>query len=159
MFRKYFLFIYCLTTLSGCFILQTKSPMTEKFDKLSFMLGEWRDTHHGSGLTEIWKRQNDRQFFGQGLVIQNGDTLFSERTFIEVLEGDIFYRVQIGKRKPVLFKMTFLTDSEVVFENPEHDNPKKIKYKIEPNQILHATTEGEENGKIVTEDFVMAKVK
>ena len=157
MTRKYILLIFSLTIITGCSVLQTKSPMTEKFNKLSFMIGEWRDLHYGSGLTEIWKRENEWQFSGQGLVVQNGDTLFSEHTFIEVLDNEIYYKVQIGKRKPVLFKMTHLTDSEVVFENPDHDNPKKIKYVLESNEILCATTEGEENGKFVTENLLCRK--
>ena len=151
--------ILFLTFLIGCSNLFTKPETTQKFDKLSFMLGEWKDNHYGSGLTEIWKRIDDQEFHGQGIVIQNGDTIFSENTYILEMDGNIFYKVVIGKRKPVLFKMTSLTDSEVVFENPEHDNPKKILYRIQPDGSLYAMTEGDEKGQSAKDEFNMVRKK
>lgn len=153
------LLVLLIAFLIGCSNFFSKSETTLKFDKLSFMLGEWKDNHYGSGLTEIWKRIDDNKFIGQGIVIENGDTIFSENTYIEEIDGNIYYKVVIGKRKPVLFKMTSLSDSEVVFENPEHDNPKKILYRIQSDGSLYAMTEGVEKGQPAKDEFNMIRKK
>jgi hypothetical protein len=51
------------------------------------------------------------------------------------------------------FALTRLEGKDAVFENPAHDHPKIIRYRMEPDGSLLATIEGDENGEHVTRDF------
>ena len=48
---------------------------------------------------------------------------------------DTYYWASPGGSKPTPFKMTKATDDHVVFENPEHDFPKRISYIIESPDV------------------------
>jgi hypothetical protein len=51
------------------------------------------------------------------------------------------------------------SDSEAVFENPQHDFPRRIVYRLQAAGSLMARIEGTENGKDRAVDFPMQRVK
>lgn len=115
---------------------------TKDLEKLSWINDRWVSTDGESTSYEHWEEINDALFKGGSETIKNGDTVFAEKLSIELINGEIFYIADVAHNPaPVKFKLTFLTDSEAVFENPEHDFPQKISYKyIEGN--LNASIEG-----------------
>ena len=48
---------------------------------------------------------------------------------IEERADGVFYVAQPGGRPPTEFKLTKLEGNSVVFENPQHDHPKIIRYR------------------------------
>jgi hypothetical protein len=52
-----------------------------------------------------------------------------------------------------------LSGSEALFENPAHDNPKRILYRKNPDGSLTARVEGDEKGKPVWEEFRYVRMK
>jgi hypothetical protein len=67
----------------------------------------------------------------------------------------IFYVADITENKaPVYFRMTEISNTGFICENPEHDFPKKISYQKDGSK-LKATTSG--NGK--SNDFFFEKAE
>lgn len=56
------------------------------------------------------------------------------------------------------FKLVKLEKNLAVFENPEHDFPQRIIYKLEDGETLKARIEGKSKGKERGVDFPMKRV-
>ena len=119
---------------------------------------EWENNTSDGRFSEKWSRQNDSTFYAESFFIANQDTLFAETIQLIQQEDDLLLIVSVpnqNKEKPVTFRLTKLTENEFVFENPAHDYPKKIQYKLINNDSLYAEING--NGK--KEGFPFKKVK
>ena len=61
------------------------------------------------------------------------------------IDGKFYYVAEVSHNPdPTYFEMTSISDNGFICENPDHDFPKKITYKLE-NGVLIATISG--NGK------------
>jgi hypothetical protein len=113
--------------------------------QLEWLTGSWNRTNAKSGRSgvEIWQKNSNTEFVGKGINLKGTDTVFVEKLKIIVKEGAVFYVADVPQNKePVLFKATSVTPSSVVFENPEHDFPKKIAYEFDGKK-LRATISGD----------------
>lgn len=72
-----------------------------------------------------------------------GDSLL-EHEFITLreLDGVLAYQARPSGQPAAEFRSTQVTDSSVVFENPRHDFPRLIGYRLGPADSLHAWIEG-----------------
>lgn len=75
-----------------------------------------------------------------------GDSVIPFET-IEVFKKDssLFYEAKAAGQKdekPVAFRMTSFSDSGFVAENPQHDFPKRISYRLVNKDSIHATIDG-----------------
>lgn len=95
----------------------------------SFLVGTWKME---KGETyEHWDQLGKTSMKGYGYEIKNGETKITEYLDLTNRENGIYYTATvIGQNdgKGTDFKLT-QSDSTFVFENPEHDFPKKIIYK------------------------------
>ncbi len=133
---------------------------TSDMQKLSWIIDRWVATNGESKSYEHWEKTSDTLFTGGSETIKNGDTIFAEKLKIELIEGNIYYIADVSHNPaPVKFKLTYLTESDAVFENPEHDFPQKISYKnIEG--VLNASIEGPGKDKQWKKvDFIMTKMR
>jgi hypothetical protein len=74
--------------------------------------------------------------------------------------GDILYVASPSKQTETAFKLTSLRDGEAVFENPEHDFPKKVIYARQPDGSLLAAIEGPgRDGKTRRVEYPFKRVK
>ena len=58
---------------------------------------------------------------------------------------DTYYWARPGGAKETPFKMTKATENHVVFENPDHDFPKRIEYRLDGDELT-AQISGDEPG-------------
>jgi len=130
------------------------------FDKLSWIIDRWVSTDGESTSYEHWEKISDSLFAGGSETVKNGDTVFNEKLKL-IKEGDeIFYVADVKHNPaPVKFKLTSISDNEAVFENPEHDFPQKITYKLIDGN-LHAAIEGPgKKGEWRKVDFFMNRMR
>jgi len=131
--------------------------------KANWLLGEWEKTDSLGTLKEIWKTMDDSTFVGESYYIQNEkDTIHSERIELMQDKDHLIYTATVkgeNNDEPIPFQMTKDADSLLVFENPKHDYPQKIQYKLLKNGSLVATVSGKKNGKASAENYPMVKVK
>jgi hypothetical protein len=111
--------------------------------QLEWIADDWINTENDAVTHEHWEKINDSLIEGGSETIKNGDTVFAEKLKIILKDGDIFYVADVSHNPaPVYFKLTESIPGKAVFENPEHDFPKKITYELEDGSSLHAIIEG-----------------
>jgi hypothetical protein len=132
------------------------------FGELRALEGTWfMPTDRGDRL-EIWRIVDDSTLAGRGLRIriENGDTVTLETLRLELRDTNITYSATVrgqNNNKPVVFKLTQADFDGYLFENPRHDDPQKILYRLLGNRELQVTTEGRRNGRVHKEEFVFER--
>jgi hypothetical protein len=130
-------------------ILHSVSVQSQDLKKLEWLIGTWNRTNAKPGRSgvEIWQKISTTEIRGWGVNLKGVDTTFVEKLKIIVMGKDIYYVADVPEnKKPVLFKLTKVSDTNLIFENPQHDFPKTLKYEL-INSKLKATVSG--NGKMM----------
>jgi Domain of unknown function (DUF6265) len=103
-------------------------------DKVSWLAGCWGGEMDGGKYEECWTSPTANFMQGSGRMTKGAEILMREHITIEKEGGDlVMYVFSYGaKLKPdqetVGFKLVKFSESELVFENPEHDYPQRIVY-------------------------------
>ena len=137
-----------------------KQPGT--ISKAEWFLGNWENKTPQGDLSENWVKVNDSVFNGESYFIKKKDTLFGETVVLSEQDGALLYTVTTKGQNgelPVAFKMTSATANQIVFENPAHDFPTKITYKLVHKDSLVAEISGLQSGKPASETFAMGRKK
>ncbi len=147
-----------LILLNWCNPAQNKVAEIKDFDG---MAGCWeqRDAKKSLLISEQWMSPAGTSILGMGRTVKNGKTVGFEFMRIEQRADGIFF-VSKPKENPeeTAFKLIRSTLNEVIFENPDHDFPQRIIYKLQGAKMT-GRIEGNNNGKIRGIDFPMNKVK
>lgn len=142
------------------FNLQLMAQEKTDMQKLLWIADSWVSASGETTSYEEWKVINDDLFEGGSKTIKDGKVIFSESLKIEKTADGIYYVADVAHNPaPVKFKLTGVTDTSAVFENPEHDFPQKITYLLEEGN-LHAFIEGPgKDGNTKKVDFYMQKMR
>lgn len=112
-----------------------------------FLEGAWKMENRES--YEYWSKLSDNNFKGFSYQMKNGEMKVSEYLDISIKEGNVVYTATVinqNQGQGVSFTLT-PSDSAFVFENPEHDFPKKIVYKpLNENSIQVSVSDGGKKG-------------
>lgn len=125
----------------------------------AFMAGCWQGGDAQTSMEEVWMRAGGGTMLGSARVLAGGKSVFSE--FVEVAEkpNGLVMTVALGIGKPgVSFPRIAAGPDEVVFENPTHDFPQRIRYRRQADGSVMARVEGVEKGQAKAEDFPYKKV-
>lgn len=115
-------------------------PTLQDFAWLS---GHWRIEQGDRLIDEHWMAPAGGLMMGMGRNLQAGKVREYEFTMLrQEPNGDILYIASPAKQTEATFKLTSLRNGEAVFENPEHDFPKKIVYARQADGSLLAAVEG-----------------
>lgn len=130
--------------------------------KAEWLTGTWENKTSRGNLYEEWKKINNYEFTGKSYMLKEKDTIVFE-TLRLVAEGNTLFYIPTVKNqndgKPVKFALKTLSDTQMVFENPQHDFPQVITYtKIRPDSLV-AEISGSRNGQQRKQVFPMRKVK
>ena len=136
--RKYIFFLSVIM-LSG---FSNPAEQKSKMEPFSWIKGEWA-MHMGRGtITESWKVTNDSTYSGESKMIKaNGEVKPLENIQLVFRNKEYFYiptTAGQNDEKPVLFKLTSFSQNGFVAENPYHDFPKRITYKLLNKDSIHA---------------------
>lgn len=118
--------------------------------------GMWQDISRDRAFYEQWMVVGDKHLRGSGYVIDHGDTVFIERLEIVPQGSELIYRVGLSSKRNdelVDFRMTVDRENLVVFENPDHDFPKKITYEMLPDSGVKVYLSGHEAGRFTEMQF------
>ncbi len=125
-------------------LISSFSCSAQESKKLDWLIGKWQRENVRPGRTafEIWER-NNQGLTGIGVTLQGSDTVFIERLAIAEKDGELFYVANVSSNaSATFFKMTSYDESGFESENPDHDFPKKITYKLEED-VMTATISGD----------------
>lgn len=155
--RKYIITALAVLSLSA-FIVSGDDPAA--FKKLYALEGTWKMTTKRGAICEEWKRMNDNYLQNKGYMIKGSDSVITERVALTNTKTGIFYTSTVedqNNKQPVAFKMTRAEGNMFVFENADHDFPKRIVYNIISADSLHAFIDDGIDGSKKRQNFYYRK--
>ncbi|HEV8383631.1 MAG TPA: DUF6265 family protein [Candidatus Acidoferrales bacterium] len=153
------LFILSLLANAIPATLTAQQKSAWKVADLAWMSGSWATAPGREQIEEYWTKDAGGSMLGMGRRIAGGKTTYFEYLRIEARPDGIFYVAHPTARPGTDFKLTRLSANEALFENPQHDNPKKILYRKNPDGSLTARVDGMEKGKHVSEEVRFLPMK
>lgn len=98
--------------------------------KLSWIAGTWQMKEGETTTEEHWLPLAGNTLMGLSHTFDAKQTKFFEFLRITSKSDSIAYVAQPGGGKAVPFMAVSISDKEVVFENPKHDHPQRIRYEL-----------------------------
>jgi hypothetical protein len=120
----------------------TAPPTT---DDLTWMAGYWLSCADGE-VSETWSDPRAGLMVGQGMTVPTTGRPTFEMFHIAAHGGGIAYFTQPGGQPAIIFPATEADRTHVVFENPTHDFPQRIIYRLDGADMV-ARIEGRMNGR------------
>lgn len=155
--------VLILTSIAAIFILCSWVSLVEKEIKnVEWLIGIWENKTDRGSVYESWTKLNENELSGKSYVLKGKDTIVFETMRIIKEDNNLFYIPTVQGQNndlPVRFSLKKITETELVFENPEHDFPQIISYTKTGKKSLVAEILGNVNGKDVKESFSMKKLK
>jgi hypothetical protein len=149
--------IFCLLLLLDVTLAQEK-PFT--INDLAWLKGCWSLNRNGRETTEHWLRPAGGTMLGISRTVADRKTVEFEFTQIRQDEkGDIFFIAKPSGQPEATFKMIKGSAHEVIFENPQHDFPQRVIYRLQGDGALLGRIEGVSKGKEKSVDFPMTRVR
>jgi hypothetical protein len=123
------------------------------------MAGCWESPEGKKSQTnEQWMKPAGGMMIGMGRTVAGGKAVDHEFMRIEQRDADIFFIARPkANKEDTEFKLITLTAAEAVFENPAHDFPQRVIYRLGKDGNLAARIEGTINGKAKGMDFPMTR--
>ena len=127
--------------------------------QLGWLSGCWAYDGSDSGSGEYWMHPVGGSMLAVSRTIKDDRTVGFEYLRIAEVDGESLALFASPSGKPaVRFNLIKLTDTEVAFENPEHDFPQRIIYSLGEGGALLGRIEGQSDGNPVAIDFPMTSV-
>lgn len=136
-----------LSILTTLFTLSmpTASQMSFEINELNFMSGCWQGTFGGGSGTieEFYTTPSKNLMLGTTRYLRGGTAVQFEFTRIEKTDTGIFMTPYPGGRPSKdAFQLTRIEDGAAIFEAPQHDYPKRIIYRSNPDGTRTARIDG-----------------
>ena len=152
--------------LTAVFILAVPSDTVAQNGKatlgdLSWLGGCWEMNLPDKQLliTELWMKPAGGMMIGAGRTVKNGRAVDHE--FLRIVEepdGIYYVAKPTANKEETRFKLIKSLSGEIVFENPTHDFPQRVMYKLSGDKLT-GRIEGTKDGKTRGIDFPYTRVK
>ncbi len=116
--------------------------------ELSGFVGNWQHQDQESKVTENWQQVSASSFEGSATFYDESSKEQSKESLRLVeMSGAIFYIAKVSANNlPTSFRLTACEDNVFLFENPEHDFPKSIRYEfLSAQKVKVRVGEGQNN--------------
>lgn len=127
-------------------------------ERLSWLAGCWTPSAATAGSAEHWMEPAGGMLLGMSRTVRDGRTI--EYEFMRIEEapgGKLRYTALPSRQKEASFLELRSSDSDIVFENLEHDFPQRVIYRLVAPGQLQARIEGLRNGAPRGVDFPMTR--
>jgi len=133
------------TILASLILLTSFSVENPTLADLSWMSGDWQTAAGGRRqIEEHWTAAAGGSMMGVSRTVAGDKTVEFEYLRIEQREDGIYYVAHPKARCPGTdFKLTRASATEAVFENPQHDFPKRIIYRKTDDGLTASIDAGE----------------
>lgn len=124
----------------------------QSLDKLDWLLGDWTTSPTRIVIRESWRRVSDATFEGESITtsVADGTVVNYETLRLVAMSDAVFYIAKVTENDlPVPFRLTRCSGDVAVFENPAHDAPQRLIYRLVDPSIqdrasdMEVTLEGE----------------
>jgi hypothetical protein len=129
--------------LAGSFLLTADCSLltAQTLKDLAWLTGS-RSMQGSVLIEERWTDPASNMMLGVSRTIRGDKVVEFEFLRIEARADGLYYVAQPGGRPPTDFKLTRWDGTEAVFENPQHDFPKRILYRRLPDNVVVARVDG-----------------
>jgi Domain of unknown function (DUF6265) len=137
------------TILSLLLLVALPPQTTPTLADLAWLTGDWQTPPGGRAqIEEHWTKAAGGSMIGMGRTVAGEKTWEFEYLRIEQRADGIYYVAHPKGQCPGTdFKLTRASATEAVFENPQHDFPKRIIYRKSSDDALAASIDGGEGTK------------
>jgi len=126
--------------------------------KLSWLVGCWASDGAEKGSGERWTSVADKGLLGISNTIRQGKTVEHEIMEIGYLpDGKFAFVAHPSAQASATFLLLSISETEVVFENLEHDFPQRVAYAMDGESKLRARIEGTQGGTLRVIEFPMTR--
>ncbi|MCF6443041.1 DUF6265 family protein [Pseudoalteromonas luteoviolacea] len=118
----------------------------DSLESLSWLIGGWSSKSSKLQVKESWKKVSNSTFEGSGYTysIKKSKTVSVETLRLVEMSGEVFYVAKVASNSlPIAFKLTSCTAETAIFENPDHDFPKKLTYQFKSENNITVAVTGE----------------
>ncbi len=133
------------------------APELAEVKDLAWISGRWTGAMGRATIEESWTDSKGGAMLAVSRTIVGDRLVMFEYLRIVKKAGGVYYIAQPAGRPPVEFKLTKFETGLAIFENPQHDHPKIITYKLDGPTTLIATIEGHEKGQHKKQEFRFEK--
>ena len=135
-------------------------PARADISELQWMTGCWSQDGRDKGSVEQWTAPAGRSMLGMNRIVSGGKTIsFEFMRIVEEEDGWIGFIASPSGQETARFKLVSMNASKVFFENPKHDFPQRIIYRLDSDGDLIGRIEGEVDGVERAADFPMTRTK
>ena len=128
--------------------------------RLAWVSGCWqRVARNGQTIDEQWMAPRAEMMLGMSRTVRGDSLIEYEQLRIFERGGRAVYYAAPVRQTPTEFVAASVSDTLVVFENPQHDFPQRIIYRKRGADSLIARIEGTANGMPRGIDFPYAKTR
>jgi len=146
--------LICLIALAVIPVTASSASITD----LAWLSGCWAATDQDTGSGEQWMPPAGGTMLGMSRTVSDGATVAFE--FIRIVstgDGGLVFIASPSGQNTTGFALVSVTDHEVIFENPDHDFPQRIIYRLLSDEDLLGRVEGTINGIARAIDFPLKK--
>lgn len=145
------------TLLFALAILPRPTESGASIDNLSWLTGSWRLESGGKVIEEQWTAPAGGMMLGMSRTVVAGKTVSFEYLRIVQRGDDFVYIAQPEGNPPTEFRLAGGCTEECVFSNPQHDFPKRIRYRRHGDNGVTASIEDETGKKKI--EFSYTRVR
>lgn len=129
-------------------------------DRISWLGGCWVREGAEPGTGEHWTQPAAGTMLGMGRTVRAGQTVEFEFMRIHVApDGKLLFTALPSGQREATFTEFRSGETEIAFENPEHDFPQRVIYRLQSKMRLLASIEGTRKGAARRIEFPMQRVK
>jgi len=124
------------------FVKNKTTRNNDLFEKLYLLEGRWIMKTKKGAIGEEWVKIDKDYLQNRGYSIRSGDTIINERVALKKTPEGIFYISTVenqNNQPPTAFKLSSADNNFFVFENPQHDYPKRITYNFVTKDSIDAS--------------------
>jgi len=104
-------------------------PSSAHAENVDWLVGCWESFENYS--KEVWVRNPDGSLLGFSASVESNEIAFYELLYIREVGGTLTYTAHPAGQNSATFLASVIDGQSVVFENPLHDYPQRISYRLE----------------------------
>lgn len=135
---------------------------TNDLTKAEWLIGTWENKTQRGSIYETWDKVNDTLLAGKSYIIKEKDSIVFENIHIVREQAGWLYIPTVKDQNgglPVRFIAKTISQTQLIFENQQHDFPQIISYTKINSDSLVAEISGIKNGRERKQAFPMKRVK
>jgi hypothetical protein len=140
-------------------LLVASAAQAQTVDQVAWLAGCWASERGEAGSGEQWMAPAGGTMFGVGRTLRGGRTV--EHEFMQIragADGKLVFIALPSRQRETSFALATIGEREVAFENPQHDFPTRVSYRLQPDERLVARIEGQRDGKPRGIDFSFKRI-